>query len=134
MTINFIAVIVAGAAGWCISALWYSPYLFAKQWSEIMGSTWKEATGRFTPMQAMAIEGGLTLITAYVIAIVVDALNIHGPLMAMRVGFWLWLGFQVTTLYSSVLFERRPLQLFYINAGARLVSTLVMALVIGLWP
>jgi hypothetical protein len=135
MFINFFAVLVAALAGFGVGALWYSPHGFGKRWTELTGTgSGKEMFhGRFSPMQAMAIEFALSLIAAYVLAIFSDALSIRGPLMALRLAFWVWLGFVATTLFSGVLFENRPMKLFYINAGYRFLAILVMALIVGIW-
>lgn len=137
MYVDILAVLIATLAGFGVGALWYSPYLFGKEWSQLMGygsSMDSAPPGRFTPMQAMGIELALTFVTAYALAIFVDGLNADGPFRALRLGFWIWLGFQATVMFSGVLFERRSLRLFYISAGHRLAAILLMTLIIGLWP
>jgi hypothetical protein len=37
--VNFLAVLVSGVAIFILGALWYSPVLFAKTWSRLMGMT-----------------------------------------------------------------------------------------------
>jgi hypothetical protein len=133
MFINPLSVLIAALIGLAITIYWYSHYLYGARWKEIMGDGWQEGVTKYTPRQALLIEGLLTLATAYVLSNLSTALSIHGPLMAVRLGFWVWLGFQVTTLFSSVIFENRPMKLFYIVAGQRLVTTLAMALVVGIW-
>lgn len=136
MFVDILAVIIATLAGFLVGWLWYSPYLFARQWNELVngGKPENAPPGRFTPAAALGIELALTFVTAYTLAIVSSALRIQGPFGATRLAAWVWLGFIATALFSSVLFERKPLKLFYITAGHRLAVILVMSLIIALWP
>lgn len=87
--------------------------------------------GGLTPMQAMAGEFVLTLVTAYILAHFIALMGITNVNSALQLGFWLWLGFQAPMLFASVLFERRPVELFLINASNRLVSILLMAVILS---
>ncbi len=147
MYVNFFAVVLAALVGFGVGAVWYSPWLFAKRWQELVGmDAWnvkKDGAGvdplqamkahGFTPTQAMAVEFVSLLVMSFVLANLALALNTHGAFSALRLGFWIWLGFQGTLLLSGVLFERRPFELFYINAGERFAAILLMSLVVGLW-
>jgi hypothetical protein len=48
-------------------------------------------------------------------------------------GFWLWLGFVVTTNLESVIFEGRPLGLYLISNGYHLVGMLGMGALLAVW-
>ncbi len=136
MYVNFFVVIVAAIAGFGVGALWYSPWLFSEQWQRLIGGNPFNAegtTGRFSLRRAMVLEFVALLITSFVLANLELALGVHGPLAALRLGVWVWIGFQATLLFSGVLFERRPLELFYINAGERLAALLLMSAIIGTW-
>lgn len=58
------------------------------------------------------------------------------PVTAMtglKVGFYLWLGATVTTSLPSLIFEKRPAGLFYLNIGYYLVQYLVIGLILAVW-
>ncbi|MGH7141532.1 MAG: DUF1761 domain-containing protein [Minisyncoccia bacterium] len=133
MYVNILSVIVAAIVGLGIGAAWYSTELFGAQWVDILGTSWHDSRGAFAQRKAIAMEFVSMLVMAFVLFNFAAALNVHGPLAAIRLAVFVWLGFQATVLFSSVLFERRPMRLFYITVGERLVATLAMALIVGLW-
>jgi len=47
---------------------------------------------------------------------------------------WMWLGFIMPVQFTDVLFSKKPVKLFGINTGYRLISLLVMGVVISLIP
>lgn len=47
------------------------------------------------------------------------------------VGFWFWLGFIAVTTLSQVIYENRPMQLFVINNGFRLLSLVIMGAIVA---
>lgn len=49
------------------------------------------------------------------------------------VGFCLWLGFIAVTTLSQVIYENRPMQLFVINNGFRLLSLVIMGAIVATW-
>ena len=134
--INYLAVLLSGAAFMVIGMLWYGP-LFGKQWKALMGLTDENKKSmKMTPIQAMF--GGL--VTALIMAFVLahDAYvwgqffgsSISPTLFAVQLGFWIWLGYVATTQAGSVLWEGRPWKLFFINAGNTLVAFMAMAFII----
>lgn len=51
----------------------------------------------------------------------------------MRLGLWVWVGFQAMLLLGAVLHEGMPIALYAIHAGDALSKTLLMSLVLGVW-
>lgn len=133
MYVNILAVIAASIVGFCIGLAWYSPSFFGAEWAAVMGTSWRDAKSGFSPRAALGIEFISVFVMAFVLGNLSLALGVHGPLAAIRLAVWVWLGFQATILFSSVLFERRPMKLFYVSAGERFTAMLAMALVLGLW-
>lgn len=132
LNVNWLAVLVAAVAAMVVGFAWYSESLFGKQWTKLMGISAKEAKKmKKKGMGAQCALGFLTtLVTAYVLAVV---LNWYGPWdvwSAMDAAFWVWLGFTATTQYGTVIWGRKPMKLFWINAGHTLVGVLVMASVL----
>jgi hypothetical protein len=138
MEINYLSILVATVAAFMVGWLWYGP-LFGKPWMALMGISpdhmnspemrgqmWKVLVGGFV----------VTLVLVYVLAnlmIVVGATD-AGIGTALVFGFWMWLGFIATIMFNSVLYERRPLKLYIINASHYLVAVLVATLVLAWWP
>ena len=74
----------------------------------------------------------LNAIAAMGLALLLDA--DHGLLLGVHAGIAASLFFVVPALGVIYLFERRPLQLFFINAGYQVVNFTVMGAILGLWP
>jgi len=128
---NFLAVLVAAIAATAVGVLWYGP-LFGKEWSKLIG---------FTPEKMVeAKKNGTT--TAYVvnfIAAVVMAYVLSNSLAdrhivdigtALYLAFWIWLGFIATVMIAGVLWEKKPMALYWIQSLYYLVSLWVMAIVL----
>jgi hypothetical protein len=135
MRINYLAVAVSALAYWALGAVWYSPVLFARPFIALM---------RWTPEELAAVEAagagkeiGLALLSsftvAYVLAHFVKYVGAETAATGLKVGFWLWLGFVLTTNSATVLFEGRPFGLYLINVGYNLVGFLGMGALLAVW-
>lgn len=133
--INYLAVIIAAIASMIIGALWYSPILFGKQWMVIMGFSEEhlEEMKREGMGKSYAISFVASLIMSFVIAQIVETWNAIDIGDAFEITILVWLGFIVTILLNSVLWERRPVRLYLINISHYFVAILVMAIIITYW-
>ena len=133
-TINLLGVLVAAVMNMAVGAVWYSSGLFGNRWLGVMGWSRKELERR---KKGMSKAYGWTfvgsLVLAYLLAHCVGYAHATTVTAGAIVGFWLWLGFIVTTSISTYLFEGRPLQLYAINNGCHLASFVVMGAVLTLW-
>jgi hypothetical protein len=130
--INFSAVVVAAAAAFAMSSVWY--ILFGKERMKLLGNdpgaaadmrrveTWKKL--------AEFVRG---LVVAYVIARFVVLLGVADWRGAVQLGVWLWIGFPFMILLGSVMWDKRPWKLAAIHAGDWLVKVLLMAVILGMW-
>lgn len=128
---NFLAVLVAAIVATVVGVVWYGP-LFGKEWSKMIGLTPEK--------MAEAKKNGMT--TAYVvnfIAAVVMAYVLSNSLAdrhivdigtALYLAFWIWLGFIATVMLGGVLWEKKPMALYWIQSLYYLVSLWLMAIVI----
>lgn len=132
--LNYWAVLGAGIAAMIIGSLWYSPLLLGNQWMKLNNISEKDS--KEMSKSAMSAMLGMfvgSLIMSYVFAHVLVLIGATTITSALVAGLWLWLGFIVIPYSSGVLFERRPVGLFFINIGYYLVSMLVMALILTAW-
>lgn len=133
-SINYLAVLVAGIANMVIGFLWYGP-VFGKVWISLAGFTeekMKEAKEKgMMKSYVVALLG--SLVTAYVLAHFALRWGATGVGGAFELAFWIWLGFIVTTLLSSVLWEGKPVKLYLLNVFYYLVSFFVMAVILVSW-
>ena len=130
MSINWLAAIVAGLAGFGVGGLWYSPLLFAKPWAKMMSFDPKSPGGYPVPV-AMGGAALLSVIAAIIFAIFLGP----NPSLSYAVGAGLacgigWIG---TSIFTNGLFQRLPLELMLINTGNHVVQFLVFGIILGLW-
>ncbi len=132
--INYVAVLVSAAAAMGVGFLWYSPVLFAKPWTRLMGYT-KES------MEAAKKEMGKTysisfvgaLVMAYVAAHFVSYVGARTLSQGAQLGFWAWLGFVAPVQMTDVLFGGKKWKLFAINTGYQLASLVIMGAILAVW-
>lgn len=134
--VNMIAVLLAGVASMAVGFLWYSPLLFAKPWTKLMGYTQKDFEKEQKKMGMMyGLSFVLALVTAYVLSHVMAlSMNFYSyaPVSTGTTSaFWMWLGFVMPVQATDVLFGKKVWKLFYINTGYQLASLLTMGVVLG---
>lgn len=133
VNVNFVAVLAAAIASMVIGFLWYGP-LFGKQWISLMG--WGKMTkAQMDKMKKSAGKGYAVmfitaLVMAYVLAHIVSYAGATTALEGAQAGFWVWLGFVATIALGSVLWEGKPIKLYYLNAAYHLVNLAVMGAIL----
>lgn len=133
--VNYWAVLAAAAACMVLGSLWYGP-LFGKAWMKSMG--W-DPNAPMTPEKrkagnkAMMWMVPVSLLTAYVLAHFVDYTAAVTWAEGAQTGFWIWLGFQLTLLIQSALFEGKKRKTLVINASYQLVALMTMGAILAVW-
>jgi hypothetical protein len=132
--VSYSAMVVAVIAAIAVSSIWYSPLLFGKQAMELNGAN--RAGTADTAIQAWKslIDIVREFVVVYVLARFVSGLGIVDWKSALRVGFWVWLGFPVQMLVGASLWDNKPWALDLIHAGDWLMKMLLMALILAKWP
>ena len=138
--ISYLAILACGVAAMILGFVWYGP-LFGKAWSNLMG--WgtmspeqiKEKQKSATPGYVVQFVGALVMayVLAHGLAFGNAYLNMSGVAAGLQGAFWYWLGFVAPVTIGSVLWDGKPMKLWYINAGYYLVQMLVMAVILSLW-
>ena len=80
-----------------------------------------------------AILGSLvaTVVLLVIMSILIDFAQADDVATGALIGFLIWLGFVATTSITNLLFSRRPLKLWLIEAGDHLVAMIVAGAIIG---
>jgi Protein of unknown function (DUF1761) len=138
MGINLWSVLVAAVATMILGFLWYSPFLFARPWTVLMGYDPNDKA-KLEEMQKGAgkiygIAFVASLVSAFVLAKIIDVTTVNSALYGMKVGFAMWLGFVTTVQLTGVLFAKQPVKLYLINTGYQLVCYLAMGAILAVWP
>ncbi len=133
--INYWAVLVAAVANMVLGFLWYG-YIFGKPWARMMGYT-KEK------MEEMKKKGGMgksyllmfigTLLMNYIFSYFIGYAQAATITAGLLLGVMVWLGFFVTTMIGSVLWEGKPVALYILNVGYHLVNLLISGAILAGW-
>ena len=102
---------LAVIASFFFGFLWYGP-IFGKLWAELMALKMEKCHKPKPSAFALTFFG--TVLTTFVLAYF---LNIYKPYCTYGAAFFIWLGFYIPLLFSSVTWEGRPWKLFALNAA-----------------
>ena len=134
--INYWAVLLAMLSSMLVGSVWYSPKVFGTRWSKLANVDMdKPASAAVMPIITTVI---VSFITAWVLA---GAASIawhfyEGSyfVSALVTSVALWAGFTAARFITHDAFEGRPTNLTMMNIAHELVTLLVMAIIIGVWP
>lgn len=129
-----LASVVAGLAALAVGFAWYSPSLFGKTWMKLSGISQSDMEkAKKKGMLGNSLVGWISMtLMAYVLAKFMNMTGTNAPTDAVQTAALIWLGFVATILLGSVLWERKSLKLYFLNALQWLVAMVVMALILGL--
>jgi hypothetical protein len=136
--INFWAVLVSAIVTLVIGFLWYSPLLFAGPWMRLMGidghdkiqmAEMRKGAGRLYALSFIA-----SLVSAVVLAKIINVTSVISIPYGMKIGFAIWLGFVTTVQLTGALFSKQPAKLYLINTGYQLACYLAMGAILTKWP
>lgn len=134
--INYWAVLVATVSTMIVGSVWYAPNVFGTRWARLAGVDMdRPGATAVWPIITTVI---VSFITAWVLA---GASSIawhfyEGAYFwsAVVTGVTLWAGFTAARFITHDAFEGRSTKLTTLNIAHELVTVLVMAIIIGVWP
>lgn len=133
LKMDYLAVVIAAVAAFVVGAVWYSPFLFGKEWMELRGLDPGAMADMTVPVGQMLAEFARSLVVAYVLARFAVLLKVVDWKGAVQLGVWVWIGFPAMILMGSVMWENVPWMLAAIHAGDWLVKILLMTFILGVW-
>jgi len=134
--INYWAVLLATASSMIVGSIWYAPKVFGTRWSRLANVDMDRPGASAT--MAIITTVIVSFITAWVLA-GASAIAWHFYSGAF---FWsavvtavtLWAGFTAARFITHDAFEGRSTNLTTLNIAHELVTVIVMAVIIGVWP
>ena len=130
--INYLAVLIAAAAGWVAGAVWYMA--LAKPWMAAVGTTKEKIEASKTQPGAslpFVFAFAANVIMAWVLAGVIGHLGQVTIRTGVISGAFCWLGFVITTMLVNNSFAMRNRMLLLIDGGYWLVVLALMGAIIG---
>lgn len=134
--INYWAVIVATLSSMVVGSIWYTPRVFGKYWMRVTGVTPSDrAADAVIPIVVTLL---VSFITAWVLAgaafISQDFYGGSFLVNSLITALVLWAGFTAARFVTHDAFDKRPSGLTILNISHELVTIVIMALIIGVWP
>jgi hypothetical protein len=135
--VNLWAALVSALATMVVGFLWYSPMLFAKRWTILMGydpndkAKIAEMQKSAGPSYAMSLVA--SILSAMVLGKIIEVANVTTVPYGMEIGLAVWVGFVTTVQLTNALFSRQRAGLYLINTGYQLVCYLAMGAILGGW-
>jgi Protein of unknown function (DUF1761) len=132
--VNYLAILVAGVAGWLAGAAWYMS--LGKVWMAALGTTPEKmrehAQGAAAWLPFVYVLVG-DLIMAWVLAGLLGHFGAGQvtPLNGIESGAFCWLGFVITTLVVNNGFAHRNPRLLLIDGGHWLVVLVLIGAIVG---
>lgn len=131
--VNYFGIVIAAVAGWLVGAVWYSA--LARPWLIALGKTRTELlTPSGKPSVVPFVVSFLAaLLMAWVLAGIIGHL---GPgqvtvVNGVTSGFFIWLGFVITTQAVNYSFARQRAMLTVIDGGHWLAVLVIQGAIIG---
>lgn len=132
--VNWWAIIIATLSTMPVGYVWYDLKIgFGKRWAKLVGLSAKDMQNSDGMAGRFAVMLLLSFITAFLIACLVQALNIEGFWDSLIFGLLLGFIFRGGAHFIHNGFTKKSADLSWIDAGHDTVSLAVMTVIIGLW-
>jgi hypothetical protein len=128
--INWWAVLVAAIVNMVVGAVWYSPALFAKQWSKLVGRKMNEMGDGPT---SYVVTAAGAIIQAAILSYLIGAIGVKSVLNGAYVGILVWIGFVAMTQGVNTIFAGTRKKLWAINTGYFLVVLVINGAILAAW-
>jgi hypothetical protein len=130
-SINWLAVLVAGIAGYVLGAIWYAPVVFGNRWMAALGRKPQELGSPALPMTISAIT---TALTGVCLAFLLRGLGVDTLAAGIVCGIVIGGGIVFASMLSDYLFQSGSMTLLWIQGGYRLVYVVLICAIIAGWP
>ena len=131
---NYLAILVSAVVAFLIGGLWYSPFLFAKQWMAAHAHTPEDvARLKADAPRAYGISFVAFLVMAAILQMLLNHIGAHDWMSGALWGAHIWLGFALTIGLMANVYSGKKFAVFVIDAGYQLIYLLVMGAILGAW-
>jgi hypothetical protein len=134
--INYWAVLIATASSMVVGSIWYTPKVFGTRWAKLANVDMDRPGA--SAVIPIVVTVFVSFVTAWVLAgASTIAWHFYGGSYfwaAVLTGVILWAGFTAARFITHDAFEGRSSSLTVLNIAHELVTIVVMAIIIGVWP
>lgn len=129
--VNFWSVLLAAVSYLIVGSLWYSPLLFGKLWIKLNGFCDEDLKSSRPLWKILILSFLSAVVSSFVIAAVLGPRQ--SPDFGAVVGAIIAICWITMSKLTDVLFENKPVKLFFLHAGFDLVSFMIMGAIVGYW-
>lgn len=130
--INWIAVLVGTLGYFMLGAIWYSA-LFKNKWIEYSGINMEDPNLKKGVAATMFASFIMMFISSVALALLAEYFNLKGWMHGVKLGLLVGVCFACTSMAINMLYEKKPIGLFFINGGYQLLGNIIAAVVICSW-
>ncbi|HEX8333709.1 MAG TPA: DUF1761 domain-containing protein [Segetibacter sp.] len=130
--INWLAVLTGSVAYFFLGAIWYS-FLFQKQWIKLSAINMDDPNMKKGVAAIMFSSFVMMFLTSIGIALLVVLIDLHHWQEGLHLGLLTGFCFACTSMAINMLYEKKPMGLFFINGGYQLVGNIIAAIIIAGW-
>lgn len=130
---HYLIVLIAAVIHFVIGMLWYSPLIFGKAWAKAVGfkKTDMEVEKNKRKWKPYLASFLTSIVMVYILGVFIQMAQVTTVLGGMYIAFLVWLGFVATATMGGMLWEKKPLELYFINAAYHLIALNIAAAFIG---
>lgn len=130
--INWLAILVGSIGYFMLGAIWYS-FLFKDQWIRYSGVNMDDPKLKEGVAATMISSFVMMFITSIGLAVFTEYLGLTGWMYGVKLGLLTGICFASTSMAINMLYEKKPIQLFFINAGYQVLGIIIAAVIICSW-
>lgn len=126
--LSWLAIAAATFVRMGIGMFWYHPKVFGSAWAASLNFRLESLEASGLDILKAALNA---LVTAFVLALFIEWTFVENFWQGALTGVWAAAGFVLTAMYSGVIWAKKPLATFFIDAGEQLLALALMGGVIG---
>lgn len=130
--INYWAVLVVWLLYMGVGAYWYSTKGFAKQWAKHTGVDLLKIPQDQATSIILSVAGS-SLLQAFLLAAVLNTINVESVLSGVIIGITIWLGFTAATTVGVTLYSQKSWKFLWLNASYFLVVMTAASALYSAW-
>ena len=127
--LNWLAILVAAIAYFFLGAIWYS-FLFQKQWIALSKIDMADPNMKKGVPAIMFGSFMMMLLTSFGLAVLCQFMDLHHWQEGLHLGLVTGIFFACTSMAINMLYEKKPIGLFFINGGYQLLGNVIAAVII----
>ena len=130
--INWIATLVGAIAYFALGAPWYS-FLFQKKWIEYTGVSMTDPNAKKGMAAIMFGSFIMMFVCSIAISVLASRLDLSGWMSGLKLGLLTGICFAFTSMAINMLYEKKPIGLYFINGAYQVLGNIIAAIIICSW-